>query len=92
MSANRGQWFYQGVLTTAANFTANSFQFKSALKTLRIKNDGAQSLIFSVKGADDNTNDGEVLDGEDLIFRDVQSNKIAVRNGTGVTTCRIWAY
>jgi hypothetical protein len=92
VSANRGQWFYEGILTTAANFTANSFKFNSGLKTLRIKNDGAQSLIFSVKGADDNANDGEVLAGEDLIFRDIQSGKIAVRNGSGSTTCRIWAY
>lgn len=93
MSSNRKQWFYSGILTTAASYTpANSFEFNSALKTLRIINDGAQSLQFSVKGADVNVDDGEVLAGEDIIFRDIQSNKLAVKNGSGSTTCRVWAY
>lgn len=92
MSANRKQWFYSGVLTTVASFKNNSFEYNSAHNTLRIMNDGAQSLIFSVKGADDSVDDGEILAGEDKIFDKIQSNKISVRNGSGATTCRIWAY
>lgn len=94
MSANRQQWFYSGILTTAVTYTApNSFEFNSALKTLRIVNSHATaSLKFSVKGRDGNVDDGEILAGEDIVFRDIQSNKIAVRNGSAASTCRIWAY
>jgi len=92
MSANRTQWFYSGILTTTASYKANSFEYNGALDMLRIMNDGSESLKFSIKGADDSVEDGEILTGEDKIFENVQSNRIAVKNGSGATTCRIWAY
>ncbi len=93
MSANRTQWFYSGILTTAATYTsANSFEFNGALNTLRVANTGAQSVKFSIKGRDNAVDDGEILAGEDKEFREFQGNRIAVRNGSGSTTVRVWAY
>lgn len=93
MSANRSHWFYSGLLTTAATYTAdNSFEYNGALDQLRIHNSGANSLRFSVKGRDNAVNDGELLAGEEKTFENVQTNRVAVKNGTGATTARIWAY
>lgn len=93
MSANRTQWFYSGILTTAATYIlANSFEFNGALNTLRIVNTGSFSLKFSIKGADDSIDDGEILAGEDKEFREFQGNRVAVKNGSGSTTVRVWAY
>ncbi len=92
MSANRKQWFYSGLLTTTATYKDNAFEFNGALNTIKMKNTGAESLKFSVKGSDDSVNDGELLSGESETFRESQANKIAVKNGSGVTTARIWAY
>ncbi len=95
MSANRQHWFYSGILTTAAAYTdVNSFGFNGALGTLKIANDHAtQSLKFStIGGGDDAIEDGELLAGETKTFEDVELNKIAVKNGSGISTCRIWAY
>lgn len=95
MSSNRKHWFYSGILTTAATYTTtNSFQFNGALNTLKIANDHATtSLKFSVIGGGDNTvDDGEILAGEVKVFEGIQADKISVRNGSGASTCRIWAY
>lgn len=92
MSANRSQWFYSGILTTTTTYKGvNSFEYNGALDQLRIHNTGANTLQFSVKGADDSVVDGDILTGEDKIFENVQTNRIAVKSAIA-TTARIWAY
>ncbi len=92
MSTNRSQWFYSGILSTTTSFKGRSFEFNSALNVLRIQNDSANVLQFSIKGSDDSVVDGDVLANEELVFKNFQGNRVSIKSAGGSDAFRIWAY
>jgi len=87
VEATRTQYFYrEGTLT--AGYGTNAWNLESGSKNIRLAVSGGD-MVYSLVGPSGSNEDGTIKDGENLLFPDLETSKIAVK-GTG--TFRVWAY